>query len=357
MGDVLSELPIDIETKAVLRRVATAHRYLAELKGLAATIPNQEMLIDTLGLQEARESSAIENIISTFSDIYQSDAGSGNYINPAAKEVHAYAQALRKGFELVKLHHLITNNHILEIQAIIESNKAGFRKLPGTVLRNTRTQEIIYSPPQDHDTIIQLMDHLQQLINDPDFYDADPLVKMAIIHHRFESIHPFYDGNGRTGRIINILYLIQKDLLDIPVLYLSRYIIRHKANYYQLLQQVRDQQDWESWILFFMDAITETSKDTIRMIRAIDEAMKSYKGIIMDKAPKLYSYELLTHLFRHPYSKIEYLMRDLGVSRNTVVRYLHTLETLNLVEKIKKGRENYYLNKALVSLLIEPEEI
>lgn len=233
MSDVFNELPVDIETNTVLRRVATAHRYLAELKGLAATIPNQEMLIDTLGLQEARESSAIENIISTFSDIYQSDAGSGSFINPAAKEVHAYARALRRGFELVRQHHLLTNNHILEIQAIIESNKAGFRKLPGTVLRNTRTLEIIYTPPQDHDTIVQLMDQLQQLINNPDFYDADPLVKMAIIHHRFASIHPFYDGNGRTGRIINILYLIHQDLLDIPVLYLSRYIIHHKSKYYE----------------------------------------------------------------------------------------------------------------------------
>ena len=345
--------PDVIETRNVLRKVAEAHRYLAELKGLADKIPNQEILIDTLGLQEARESSAIENIISTFSDIYQSDVESNTFISPAAKEVHAYANALRRGFELVKHHDLITTNHILEIQSILESNKAGFRKLPGTVLRNTRTQEVIYTPPQDYDTIIRLMDRVQRLINDPEFYDADPLVKMAIVHHQFESIHPFYDGNGRTGRILNILYLIHQGLLEIPILYISRYIILHKATYYRLLQVVRDTNDWEDWILFLTDAVTVTAKDTIRMVKGIEEAMATYKNILLEKAPKLYSHELVVHLFRHPYSKIECLMKDLDLSRNTIIRYLTTLEELDLIEKIKKGRDNYYLNKALVGLLIE----
>jgi Fic family protein len=346
--------PGKIESRNVLRRVAEAHRYLAELKGLANTMPNQEILIDTLGLQEARESSAIENIISTFSDIYQSDVENNSFMSPAAKGVHDYANALRHGFELVKHHDLITINHILEIQSIVESNKAGFRKLPGTVLRNTRTQEVIYTPPQDYDTIVRLMDNLQRLINDPGYYDADPLVKMAIIHHQFESIHPFYDGNGRMGRILNILYLIQQGLLEIPILYLSRYIIAHKAKYYNLLQSVRETNEWEAWIIFMTDAVTATAKDTIRMVKGIEEAMTTYKNILLEKAPKLYSYELLLHLFHHPYSKIEYVMKDLGISRNTVIRYLGTLEELNLIEKIKKGRDNYYLNKALVGLLIEP---
>lgn len=340
-----------IESRHVLRKVAEAHRYLAELKGLAQKMPNQEILIDTLGLQEARESSAIENIISTFSDIYQSDVESNTFINPAAKEVHAYANALRRGFDLVRHNDLITTNHILEIQSIVESNKAGFRKLPGTVLRNMRSQEVIYTPPQDYDSIIRLMDHLQRFINDPEFYDADPLVKMAIIHHQFESIHPFYDGNGRTGRILNILYLIHQGLLEIPILYLSRYIISHKASYYRLLQDVRDTNNWEEWIIFIADAVTLTAKDTIRVVKAIEEVMAAYKNILLEKAPKLYSHELLVHLFRHPYSKIEYLMKDLDLSRNTIIRYLTTLEELHLIEKIKKGRDNYYLNKALVGLL------
>lgn len=349
--------PPDIETKNVLRKTAEAHRFLAELKGVAARMPSQEILIDTLGLQEARESSAIENIISTFTDIYQSDADSGTYINPASKEVHAYARALRRGFELVREHGLLTNNHILAIHAIIEENKAGYRKLPGTVLRNAQSKEIIYTPPQDYDTIILLMENLQQFINDPDFYDADPLIKMAVIHHQFESIHPFYDGNGRTGRIINILFLIQQKLLDIPVFYMSRYILRYKAQYYTLLQEVRITQNWEPWLIYMLEAIITTAKDTIRMIHSIEDAMMAYKKILQDKAPKIYSHELLTHLFHHPYTKIEYLMRDLLVSRNTIIRYLETLQELNLVEKIKKGRDNYYLNTALISLLIEPTGI
>ena len=348
--------PGDLETKRVLRKVAEAHRYLAELKGVAASIPNQEILIDTLSLQEARESSAIENIISTLSEVYQSNVQSNTYPNAAAKEIHAYVRALRKGYELVKKHDLLTNNYILEIQSIIEENSAGFRKLPGTGLINERTGELVYTPPQDYDTIVALMDNLQRFINDPDFYDADPLVKMAIIHHQFESIHPFYDGNGRSGRIINILYLIQQHLLDIPILYISRYIIQHKADYYRLLQEVRDKLLWEEWILYMLDAVIVTARDTIRVIKAMHTAMSTYKNILQTSAPKIYSQDLLYNLFRHPYTKIEYMMKDLGMSRNTIVRYLEALQQLDLVEKRKIGRDNYYLNKAFLSLLIEPAE-
>ena len=348
--------PGDFETKKVLRKAAEAHRYLAELKGVAASIPNQEILIDTLALQEARESSAIENIISTISEVYQSNASSNTYLNPAAKEIHAYARALKKGYELVSQFGLLTNNHILEVQAIIEDNKAGFRKLPGTGLIHEKTGQVIYTPPQDYDTIVSLMDNLQIFINDPDFYDADPLVKMAIIHHQFESIHPFYDGNGRTGRIINILYLIQQQLLDIPILYISRYVIRYKADYYRLLQHVRETKTWEEWILFMLDAVTETAKDTIRVIKAMHTAMGTYKNTLQLKASKIYSQDLLNNLFRHPYTKIEYMMKDLTLSRNTIVRYLDTLQQLDLVEKKKVGRDNYYLNKALISILIETNE-
>ncbi|MGB4846412.1 MAG: Fic family protein [Saprospiraceae bacterium] len=348
--------PGDLESKSVLRKAAVAHRYLAELKGVAASIPNQEILIDTLALQEARESSAIENIISTLSEVYQSNVQSNSYPNAAAKEIHAYVKALRKGFELVRQHDLLTNNYIIEIQSIIEENQAGFRKLPGTGLINERTGEVIYTPPQDYDTIVSMMENLQHFINDPQFYDADPLVKMAIIHHQFESIHPFYDGNGRTGRIINILYLIQQHLLDIPILYISRYIIRHKADYYRLLQDVREKNLWEEWILYMLDAVIETATDTIRVIKAMHEAMDLYRNILQTMAPKIYSQDLLYNLFRHPYTKIEYMMKDLSMSRNTIMRYLETLQKLDLLEKRKIGRDNYYLNKALLSLLIEPKE-
>lgn len=344
-----------IESKAVLKKLAEAHRYLAELKGIANTIPNQNILIDTLSLQEARESSAIENIISTFDDVYQSREAGNSFVSPAAKEVHDYSRALKIGFDLVKKTGLLTCNNIVQIQESIENNKAGFRKVPGTKLLNEATGEAVYTPPQDHDTIIKLMNNLEQFINDDAMSDLDPLVKMAIIHHQFESIHPFYDGNGRTGRIINILYLIKNDLLSLPILYLSRYIIRHKADYYKLLQQVRDTQEWEPWILYMLDAIAETSKSTIQVITEISKAMLQYKHTIREKTPKLYSQDLLNNLFRYPYTKIEYLMQDLDISRNTAIRYLEQLQQIDLIEKKKIGRDNFYVNKALAELLINPK--
>ena len=345
----------NIETKAILKKVAEAHRYLAELKGVAQTIPNQHILIDTLSLQEARESSAIENIISTYDDVYQSNSISNTYISSAAKEVHAYSKALRIGFELVKKNGLLTSNHILKIQSNIENNKAGFRKLPGTKLLNESTGKTVYEPPQDYDTIIKLMDNLQQYINDDELSDVDPLIKMAIIHHQFESIHPFYDGNGRTGRIINILYLIKNDLLSLPILYLSRYVIKHKAEYYHLLQEVRNTKEWEKWILFMLDAVSVTSKNTIQVINGIGKAMQQYKDSIREQAPKIYSQDLLNNLFRYPYTKIEYLMKDLEISRNTAIRYLEQLEKLDLVAKKKVGRDNFYVNKSLINILINPK--
>jgi len=356
MNEIAFLPPLEnIESRAVLKKTALAHRYLAELKGVANSIPNQNILIDTLSLQEARESSAIENIISTFDDVYQSNANTEKFISPATKEVFAYSRALKIGFELVKKTTLLTNNHILKVHAGIIHNKAGFRKLPGTKLLNDATGETIYTPPQDYDTIINLMNNLQDYINKDELSDVDPLVKMAVIHHQFESIHPFYDGNGRTGRILNILYLIKNDLLSLPVLYLSRYIIRHKAEYYHLIQQVRQTRQWEPWILFMLDAITQTSKSNIRVITAMKIAMQQYKLTIREQVPKIYSQDLLNNLFRYPYTKIDYLMNDLQVSRNTAIRYLEQLQTINLIEKKKIGRDNFFVNKALVNLLINPE--
>jgi len=345
----------DVESKVVLRKTAEAHRYLAELKGISVSMPNQNILIDTLSLQEARESSAIENIISTFDDVYQSNYQNQSFASAAAKEVHAYSKALKKGFELVKQQGLLTNKIILEIQQEVEHNKAGFRKLPGTKLKNQATGETVYEPPQNHDTILALMCNLEAYINDDALSDADPLVKMAVIHHQFESIHPFYDGNGRTGRIINILYLIKNDLLTLPVLYLSRYIIHHKADYYKLLQEVRETGNWEPWILYMLEAVIQTSQSTIQVIKEMSKAMLQYKQEIRNKAPKIYSQDLLNNLFRYPYTKIEFIMQDLQVSRNTSIRYLEQLEKLDLIEKRKIGRDNYFINKALIGLLIHPK--
>lgn len=350
---MLSLLPLatQVEMVAVLRKAAKAHQALAELKGVITSIPNEHILLETLTLREARESSAIENIISTFDEVYQSNLFRNVFVSAAAKEVHQYAQALKKGFSLVKEHGLLTNNYILQIQEVVEQNNSGFRKLPGTKLLNDRTGAVVYTPPQDAGEIEKLMQNLEQFINDEEMMEADPLVKMAIIHHQFESIHPFYDGNGRTGRIINILYLVQKQLLHLPVLYLSRYIIQHKGDYYKLLQQVRDTGEWESWLLYILDGVEQTARESIVLIKEMKQLMQTYKTQIRSRHPKLYSQDLLNNLFKYPYTKIEYLQQDLHISRNTAIRYLTTLEQEQLVVKLKIGRDNYYLNKPLFELL------
>ena len=195
------------------------------------------------------------------------------------------------------------------------------------------------------------MNNLETFINDDTQMNADPLVKMAVIHHQFESIHPFYDGNGRTGRIINILYLIQKKLLDLPVLYLSRYIIKHKDDYYRLLQQVRETNVWEEWILYMLDGTEQTANESILLINGIKKLMQEYKQNIRTQLPKIYSQDLLNNLFKYPYTKIEYLQHDLDIGRNTAIRYLEALVKNGLLAKQKVGRENFYINKPLFNLL------
>ena len=341
---------MDIETKAVLKSLPSAHAALAELKGIASTIPNQSILINTLGLQEAKDSSAIENIITTHDDIFKSGLNIDSLKSLNAKEVQNYISALKKGFELVKKNGIISSNTIIEIQNELEKNNAGFRKLPGTSLKNSLTGEIIYTPPQDVDEINSLMSNLERFINDGSICDYDPLLKMAIIHYQFESIHPFYDGNGRTGRIINILYLIIEGLQHLPILYLSNYIIRNKSDYYRLLQQIRDSGDWEEWLLFIVRGVEETSKETISLIIQIRELMKEYKNTLRDNY-KFYSQDLLNNLFKHPYTKIEFLVNDLKVSRITAASYLNQLAKDGLLRKEKIGAGNYYINEKLFNLL------
>ncbi len=348
----LLPLDIDLESKVVLKKLALAHRALAELKGVAATMPNESILINTLALQEAKDSSEIENIITTQDELFQSDAASKNFVTLAAKEVHVYADALRYGFEQVREQGLLTNNHILMMQSIIEENSAGFRKLPGTALKNDATGEVIYSPPQEPQEIIDLMTNLERFMNDDELCDWDSLTKMAVIHHQFESIHPFYDANGRTGRIINILYLVQQGLLKIPVLYLSRYINQNKSDYYRLLQAVRTEGAWEDWVLFILDGVEETSRQTIELIESIRELMKVAKQRMRSELPKIYSQDLLNNLFRHPYTKIEFVSQELQIHRNTAIKYLDELVSIEILSKHRLGKENYYVNDALFDLFL-----
>ena len=353
VGYRILKLPFDmeLETKAVLKKVAKAHTALAELKGAANAIPNESILISTLSLQEAKDSSAIENIITTHDELYLADPMGKQFVSIASKEVHSYALALRKGFEIVKEQGFISNKHILEIQSIIESNNAGFRKLPGTSLKNDKTGEIIYTPPQHNKEITEMMDNLEKFMNDNSLSDWDPLIKMAVVHHQFESIHPFYDGNGRTGRIINILYLVKEGLLKIPILYLSRYINQNKSDYYRLLQKVRTDNAWHDWVLFILDGIEQTALQTIQQINGIKVLMLKHKQKLRVELPKIYSQDILNNIFRHPYTKIDFVMEDLDVTRITATRYLDELSKIGILHKQKIGRDNYYINTDLYNLL------
>ena len=331
MINQLTTLPAlkQLETRAVLKQLVTAHRYLAELKGVAGTIPNPEILISALSLQEAKDSSEIENIFTTQDELFQADIFSDSSRNAAAKEVRRYAAALRSGFERMRGDQLITVNRIVEFHQTLMGSDAGIRKLP---------------------EIQSLLTDLERFMNDDTVCAADPLINMAIAHHQFESIHPFYDGNGRAGRILNSLYLVAKGLLDQPVLYLSGYIIDTKADYYSLLQSTRETNDWEPWLLYLIRGVEETSKLTIGLIEAIRNLMNSYEERIKKDLPKIHSHELLNNLFRHPYTKIEAVQEDLGVSRLTASKYLSALTEKGFVEKHRSGKYNYYVNRPLIRI-------
>lgn len=357
----LLPLQYDLETKSVLKQLAKANRKLAELKGIAQTIPNENILISTLTLQEAKDSSAVENIVTTQDDLYRAGLQEDNHIiniNAATKEVLRYREAIWTGFEFVRKHGLLTLNTIKHIQEVLEENKAGFRAEPGTKLENSANKEVVYIPPQSRDEIEKYMGNLEEFINNPDMSELDPLIKMAIIHHQFESIHPFYDGNGRTGRIVNILYLVVTGLLDLPILYLSRYITHNKAEYYRLIQAIRDKSDdnakeWENWIIFMLKGVESTSSDTIGLIKGMSQLMKKDKEILRPLFGQAYKHELLNNLFFHPYTKIGFMEKDMMVQRKTATKYLDKIVDTGILKKVKIGRENYYINKDLMDLFME----
>ena len=336
----------DFETIEILKELISAHRFLAEMKGMAKTIPNENLLISTLSLQEAQSSSEIENIITTQDELYRYKL-QGDDSDPVTKEVAFYAKALDVGYEYVNQQQLLTINVIKQIQQVLEGNDAGFRKTPGTVLKNKNTGEVVYTPPTP-ELIDKYMSELESFANEPQ--TIDPLICMALIHHQFESIHPFYDGNGRTGRIMNILYLVKEGLLDSPVLYLSRYINHNKDEYYLRLQAVRDNQDWQGWVVFILKGIAQVAQHTKNTIEEIGKLLQSIKIQIRDNH-KFYSQDLINNLFHYPYTKVAFVSRDLDVSRATATRYLDALAKDGLLEKRRMGRESYYVNHQLVELL------
>ena len=352
-------LPYDLETKDILKQVNKATRKLAELKGVAQTIPNERILISSLTLQEAKDSSAVENIVTTQDDLYRAGLDINHqFINAATKEVLYYREAINEGFRMVRNKDILTLNDIKRVQEMLEQNSAGFRTTPGTQLKRENDGAVVYTPPQDGMEIARYMSNLERFINDAEMSHLDPLIKMAIIHHQFESIHPFYDGNGRTGRIINILSLVITGLLDLPILYLSRYITHHKGEYYRLIQAVRDKDnnnaaEWEAWILFMLKGVESTADDTISLVKSIGQLMAEYKGIIRSDFGSKYNHDLLNGLFYHPYTKIDHVVANMQISRQTASKYLDRIVALGLLEKEKMGKENYYINTRLMELFME----
>ncbi len=336
-----------LDTRDIWAALADAHRHLAELKGLCESLPNQGILLDTLSIQEAKDSSEIENIITTHDEVYASQDDAA--VSPAAKEVRHYLAALRVGSKAVRTSGLIRLKTILAVQAELEQNRAGLRRLPGTVLRNDTTGAVIYEPPQHGAEVAALMDNLVTFLHAGD--GLDPLLRMAIAHHQFESIHPFYDGNGRTGRILNLLILQREGLLDLPVLYLSRYITTTKADYYRLLQAVRDRANWADWCLYLLRGVSTTSRSAIHLVKALRDLMQQTKHDLRDRLPRIYSQDLLNNIFRHPYTRIEYVERELGVSRPTATRYLAELSRAGFLRKQRSGKANFYINDPLFRLL------
>ena len=351
-------LDFDFETKNILRQLSKSNRRLAELKGVALTIPNENILLSSLVLQEALDSSAVENIVTTSDELYRAELDiKGEISNAAAKEVLNYRQAMQVGFEMVRKKKLLTLNVVKQIQKELEHNNAGFRTVSGTKLKTSKG-DVVYTPPQTDEEVAKYMFNLEKYINTQELQDIDPLIKMAIIHHQFESIHPFYDGNGRTGRIISILYLVMNDLLDLPILYLSRYITHNKSEYYRLIQEIRDTAPdnfnvWEEWIVFMLKGVEETAIETIRLVKSISALMAKYKSILKPLFGKQYKHELINNLFFHPYTKIEFMERDMAVQRKTAAKYLDTIvQETGLLQKQKLGRSNYYINTELIELFM-----
>lgn len=343
-------LTINLETVDVLKKAIRANIALARLNGVAKMIPNQSVLINSLVLQEAKDSSAIENIITTHDDLYRATIDDVN-IKQAVKEVRYYGEALKAGFDTVKKSGLLLTRDIVRIQSILEKNDAGIRKQSGTHLKNDSTGDIIFMPPQNEKDIRDALANLETFINDNSLDNLDPLIKMAVIHHQFETIHPFYDGNGRTGRIINILYLVLNGLLDLPILYLSRYITQNKNDYYRLLQEVRVNGNWKDWIFYILNGIEQTANESFELIQTIESLMKETKHRILEQDKSLYSKELLEILFTHPYTKIEFVEEGLGVTRQTASKYLRRLESIGILESIKLGNSKFFTNVKFYELL------
>jgi Fic family protein len=347
----LPDLPpkVNTETVAILKMAIRANKAIAELKISGQLIPNQSVLIQALGLSEAKLSSEIENIVTTNDELYRAFADGNIPIDPQTKEVLFYKDALWHGFSaLTQKKRLLTTPLFIELAQILRNSTQGIRNLPGTKLANKRG-EIKYTPPEGEDTIRKKLLNLEKFIYADD--SMDPLIKLAIVHYQFEAIHPFSDGNGRTGRILNILFLVEKQLLDIPLLYLSRYIISNKTAYYEGLQNVTESSAWESWILYMLKGIEQTAIATREQILTIHHLIKETGEKIRAQLPRIYSKDLIETIFHSPYCKIKFLEESGIAKRQTASTYLKELERIGILRSIKAGRDTYYVNDSFLKAL------
>ncbi|MCL2658206.1 MAG: Fic family protein [Betaproteobacteria bacterium] len=360
----LPPLGVDFQTPELLKALVSAHRYLAELKGCAVSIPNQDILINTLVLQEAKASSEVESYVTTQDELFQADLHIAQWVSPAAKEVSRYREALTHGFERMRRQQgILGNGTLIALFQLLKNSGEIFRSGGGTVLKNEKTGATVFVPPQDGAQVQVHMQALERFINDDTACELDPIINMALLHHQFESIHPFSDGNGRIGRILCVLYLVRTGLLDTPLLYLSRYINRHKGDYYRLLQAVRDTSDdpvanaasWRAWVLFMLNAVGQTARQAVQLVGGMRDLMAETKRRMRAELPKLYSQDLLNNLFRHPYTRIEFVQRDLNITRQTAARYLRQLAQVELVREHSQGKHLYFINEPLVQLLVQGE--
>ena len=338
----------DIETKPVLQKTISTSRVLAELNGALLNLPNPTLFLDTIYLQEAKASSEIENIITTNDELFQSLIVDKRLENSASKEVLNYKKALWQGLERLEARPFITTNLCIEIMQCIKQCTASIRVTTGTTLSNT-LGEVIYTPPTGEDIIRDKMANLEKFINLDNSFD--PLIKMALMHYQFEAIHPFADGNGRTGRILLLLFLKINKLLNIPAIYLSEYIIKNKSEYYNRLRNVTEKNEWEPYILYMLDMVEVTAKNGLKRLQKIVQTMDSTANEIKVKLPKIYSKDLIEVLFRLPYTKRQTLIDEGLGSSKTVGNYLISLEKNGFLQSVKVGKEKLYLNKRLLDIL------
>jgi len=343
-------LNLKLDDIEILKYLSETNNKIGELNGLVRALPNPKIILNAVILGEAKESSEIENIVTTYDSVFKEIALKTN--DESSKEVVNYRQAILHGFALLKNNGYISTNMLVEIHKIIEPNVGDIRKIPGTVILNTKTKEVIHTPPQNENEIRDYLSNLENYINYCDLEDVDPLIKMALIHFQFESIHPFHDGNGRTGRILNILYLVLQNKLSLPILYLSKYINANKKEYYEGLNLMqKDVSNYKSYIIYMLTAIKEMSIYTIEFINKMLKCMKDAEEMVMIKLPKIYSKELIDYLFYDFYTKNEYVRERLNISRNTASKYLHSLAEIGLLIEEKIGKEIIYKNSYLYELM------